>query len=149
MRKVLKWRRWDSISVASVNVCPWEIYKACCAFANIYAGLGRWINVCVTAYFRSFGVCVLDKCVQIRVSVDGKFENIGTNEYFLSCGFSSLFCFIYCLNCNNIKEKKLFVLFFVSFFYYLEEETTNWRHSYWDMPNLLYQAELDGCFRNT
>lgn len=79
----------------------------------------------MTAYFRSFGVCVLDKCVQIRVSVDGKFENIGTNEYFLSCGFSSLFCFIYCLNCNNIKEKKLFVLFFVSFFYYLEEETTN------------------------
>lgn len=46
--------------------------------------------------FQVFDVlCVHDTYagVVVCVSVDGKFKNIGTNEYFLSCGFSSLFLF--------------------------------------------------------
>lgn len=71
-------------------------------------------------------VCMMRMQAWLRVCVcvceDSKFKNIGTNEYFLSCGFSSLFCFIYCLNCNNNnKEKKIFL-----------EDATNWRHSYWN-----------------
>lgn len=59
--------------------------------------------LCVHDAYASVAACVC-------VCEDSKFKNIGTNEYFLSCGFSSLFCFIYCLNCNNNnKEKKIFL----------------------------------------
>lgn len=120
-------------------------------FTKISAGLGRWENVWVTALFQVFDVYVCMICMQVWlcvcerqwVRVDSKFKNIGTNEYFLSCGFSSLFCFIYCLNCNNYnKEKKIFL-----------EDATNWRHSYWNMkhakPYCTKLSWIYGCFRNT
>jgi len=129
-----------------MNVWQPEINKRG-AFIEISAGF-REVSKCVSdSLFQVFDVYVCMICMQAwlcvceRESVDSKFKNIGTNEYFLSCGFSSLFCFIYCLNCNNYnKEKDFFRRCNQLKAFILKHETCQ---------TLLYQAELDGCFRNT